>query len=634
MRSTAPPPGVLLELVAGLLAAACVPQLQAAVASSGASGASSGSTTARAGAPTPRVPVTSRPPASSLSCATVQSRLNAAIASGDAHFQLPAGGIACPVDFQVFGARDLTVSGARDGSTEFWFDPHIAGFVVRDSSNVTVRRLAVDHDPLPYIQAEITAMTAASYTFELGVRSLPFEMLNGSLGTMTQPWLWGGIGADRWVKGHAPGIPLSKLAKLAGGTYRTTPGFPNITGAQVGDAITVMLRQYHTWTIGNSSRCTVEDVTIYSSKGLNFYELDGEGGHTYRRIKNARRDGQLISSNADAFHSIDVAVGPLLEDSELAYCLDDFFNIHNTIHIALPSPAAASSTPTGNDGAPGDGGGGGEAKNDRMTLVNPRIGVGSHTPTDGNETARTLDEWYGDTSPMTNVRAGEDTILCRTFNTFIERLGGSVVVLKKTLVTDPARTSVAAKTALISKLSAQTHVRFMAVDKIEVWDIELPAGSLSGWNVSAEAGLMCDIERFLARGSIIRNNTFHHTTCNLGRTKSSDSMIENNTWGTPTHSESSSNLEVTGLENWMEGPMLIDNVSVVNNVFLGAADGNRNVHPSPQATNVSVHGNLPHKPAPPPPPPPGPVQPEIRVPLFAARTLHATGQSRVTLSLQ
>ena len=40
--------------------------------------------------------------------------------------------------------------------------------------------------------------------------------------------------------------------------------------------------------------------------------------------------------------------------------------------------------------------------------------------------------------------------------------------------------------------------------------------------------------------------------------------------------------------------MLIDNVTVSNNTFIGAADGNRDVHPSPQATNITIAGNLPH----------------------------------------
>jgi hypothetical protein len=50
--------------------------------------------------------------------------------------------------------------------------------------------------------------------------------------------------------------------------------------AEVGDAVTYMLRQAHTVVIGNSTRVVVQDVTVYSSKGLNFYELDGGGDHT------------------------------------------------------------------------------------------------------------------------------------------------------------------------------------------------------------------------------------------------------------------------------------------------------------------------------------------------------------------
>ena len=48
----------------------------------------------------------------------------------------------------------------------------------------------------------------------------------------------------------------------------------------------------------------------------------------------------------------------------------------------------------------------------------------------------------------------------------------------------------------------------------------------------------------------------------------------------------------------MEGPMVIKNVSVVNNNFLGTANGDQNIHPSAQATSITVAGNQPHKSAP------------------------------------
>ena len=59
--------------------------------------------------------------------------------------------------------------------------------------------------------------------------------------------------------------------------------------------------------------------------------------------------------------------------------------------------------------------------------------------------------------------------------------GGSVVVMKKTLVTAPARLSAAARTALVQKISASTHINFVEVGKLEIWDIELPQGSLDDW---------------------------------------------------------------------------------------------------------------------------------------------------------
>ena len=92
-------------------------------------------------------------------CADVQRELNAAIKRADPVFELPSGGIDCPVDFVVLGAEDLILIGAPDNSTTFWFDPRMAGFTVMNSRNVTVRNVAIDHNPLPYIQLDITKVT-------------------------------------------------------------------------------------------------------------------------------------------------------------------------------------------------------------------------------------------------------------------------------------------------------------------------------------------------------------------------------------------------------------------------------------------------------------------------------------------
>jgi hypothetical protein len=117
---------------------------------------------------------------------------------------------------------------------------------------------------------------------------------------------------------------------------------------------------------------------------------------------------------------------------------------------------------------------------------------------------------------------------------------------------------------------------------------------------------MCDISRFTATGATVRNSSFHHSTANIGRMKASDSLMAGNTWSAPC----APNLEVKGLEGWLEGPMLINNVTVVNNTFIGlGTNGAALVHPSQNATNVTAEGNIPAGKMPPPPPaplPPGP----------------------------
>ena len=91
----------------------------------------------------------------------------------------------------MLNASNMLIVAAAQGSTH-WFTPSAnasgfrAGLRVMDSVNVTIKGLVLDHDPLPYIQAELTAILPAEtaggsvrYRFELGVRSLGFEALDG-----------------------------------------------------------------------------------------------------------------------------------------------------------------------------------------------------------------------------------------------------------------------------------------------------------------------------------------------------------------------------------------------------------------------------------------------------------------------
>jgi len=95
----------------------------------------------------------------------------------------------------------------------------------------------------------------------------------------------------------------------------------SIPGATVGDWVTFAGRDNFTIVLANSSACSVEDVVILTAPGFAITEIDGEGGHAYRRVRigsHGRAGGYLVGANADAFHSVDVGHGPLLEDCDFS----------------------------------------------------------------------------------------------------------------------------------------------------------------------------------------------------------------------------------------------------------------------------------------------------------------------------
>ena len=69
-----------------------------------------------------------------------------------------------------------------------------------------------------------------------------------------------------------------------------------------------------------------------------------------------------------------------------------------------------------------------------------------------------------------------------------------------------------------------------------------------------------------AAGAVVTGCHFSDSASNLGRFKSSGGVIEGNTWARTV----SQNLEIEPLQNWLEGPMGVHNVSVADNVFFGS----------------------------------------------------------------
>ena len=92
------------------------------------------------------------------------------------------------------------------------------------------------------------------------------------------------------------------------------------------------------------------------------------------------------------------------------------------------------------------------------------------------------------------------------------------------------------------------------------------------------------MDEISSAGAVLRNNTFTHTACNLGRFKSPHGYITGNTFS----DASLWNLELTSLLPWFEGPIVLDGIQVNDNVFAGV--GADPIHCGPLCEMSVVRG--------------------------------------------
>eukprot|EP01052_Picozoa_sp_SAG31_P003336 SAG31_NODE_127_length_23612_cov_39.709863_2_plen_218_part_00 len=101
---------------------------------------------------------------------------------------------------------------------------------------------------------------------------------------------------------------------------------------QVGDQFLSMVWKGFTYTIANSSAVTTRDVGVHAGGYMAVAEMDGVGGHVYQNLHVVPRNGRLIASNADAFHSADMDHAPTFSNVHFKSMLDDYMNCETTKH--------------------------------------------------------------------------------------------------------------------------------------------------------------------------------------------------------------------------------------------------------------------------------------------------------------
>ena len=213
---------------------------------------------------------------------------------------------------------------------------------IANCTNVTIRGLVIDYDPLPYTQGRITALSADKKVHDI-------ELFDGYPdGDLVTGDRYEVYARDTRVLRCATysGIVEKLDAKHFRFTKRGLSGAGDFE--QVGDLCVMGAK----WAPGGSAPHAVESdhcrnlrldsVTVYASNCFGYLEHNGDG-NTYYRCKLDRcppvldlvRRGspRLRSTNADAFHSKFAVTGPSLLECTAKFQGDDCVNICGAYHM-------------------------------------------------------------------------------------------------------------------------------------------------------------------------------------------------------------------------------------------------------------------------------------------------------------
>ncbi|QTN33914.1 right-handed parallel beta-helix repeat-containing protein [Akkermansiaceae bacterium] len=224
----------------------------------------------------------------------------------------------------------------------------IRAVTIENCSNLTIRGLAVDYDPLPFTQGKIIAIAPDKSWIDFEIAGgYPeneleerIEIYDAATGELRR-------GDARWDQEIQPlGERRYRVKKT--GNYRFDPLADT---ERVGDILVTNNNHgtpgpTHAFVIESSRHTRFEDIRLYASPCFGFLEKDCHASR-YIRCTIDRRPAsddpakralpRMRSLNADAFHSKDAAKGPAIISCTAKYQGDDCVNINGGYHYVCSS---------------------------------------------------------------------------------------------------------------------------------------------------------------------------------------------------------------------------------------------------------------------------------------------------------
>jgi len=254
-----------------------------------------------------------------------------------------------PWVFTWTGRTDIAFDG---GGSVFLLDPAGRFMKVSRCTNVTVRNLAVDYDPLPFAEGVVVAKDKAAGTLDVRIADgFALPPLGGPTHEREQSYfamLWLTDASGRRASAH---YGVEDMTEAAPGSLkeRIVHVFPEKSGRHVPDFNTIVPGEtrvtlpvrgiahkmvaapdgHVTLLLDENKDLRFEDVAIWSAPLFAVSVLRNEGLCTFRRfnIQPKPGSGRITSSWRDGFHVKGNRAKLLWEDCRLEGMNDDAFNI-------------------------------------------------------------------------------------------------------------------------------------------------------------------------------------------------------------------------------------------------------------------------------------------------------------------
>lgn len=273
-------------------------------------------------------------------------QLRKAIDEGENAFRIPPGDYRFPGEHGLIleDVDDFSING--DGVT-FWFTPQARiGIHFHRCHRISLTGLTIDMDGLPFLQGTIERVDheMRELTVKLDEYFIQRYLDRPQIKNFRVMFL------DADGVGETDNIdfrPDLDSILFDGKDRLTIPVWDHVVDhwdaqlcpPQSGDRIALGMRQEGGMLLVDGCGDMVfSNITIYASQGFAFFEVGhGAGGNRYRSCRLMRRPGtgRLLAGAADCFHSLNQRRGPLVEDCEFSWAMDDLMNIHGFFQVIL-----------------------------------------------------------------------------------------------------------------------------------------------------------------------------------------------------------------------------------------------------------------------------------------------------------